>query len=279
MNDQLYIQMKNFLNELLFKLLEAWHKELDNWGSIGTILMDLSKAYDYLPHDLLIAKLGAYVLDRSSLRLLMDYLNSRKQQRKVGSSYTEFRIVPYLLFNIFINDLCFFIEKSDICNFADDNTLYSCGANLKTVLENLKHDASKLLYWFKINSMKANPEKFQFMILSKKSYQPQKLSVNTFTIDESDEVELLGLTIDKELNFSKHIDKLCRNAQYKLHALRRIRKYLSLEKAKMLGNAFIDSQFNYAPLIWMFCRKGLYLKMQKIHHKTLKVIYQSNKTY
>ena len=171
------------------------------------------------------------------------------------------------------------MKKSHICNFADDNTLYSCGANLKTVLEDLKHDARKLLYWFKINSMKANPEKCQFMILSKKSYQPQKLSVNTFTIDESDEVELLGLTIDKELNFSKHIDKLCRNAQYKLHALRRIRKYLSLEKAKMLGNAFIDSQFNYASLIWMLCRKRLYLKMQKIHHKTLKVIYQSNKTY
>ena len=162
---------------------------------------------------------------------------------------------------------------------ADNNTLYSREANLKTVLENREHDASKLLYWFKINSMNAKPEKFQFMIFSKKSYQPQKLSVNTFTTDESDEVETLGLTVDKELNFSKHIDKLCRNAQYKLHALRRIRKYLSLEKAKMLGNAFIDSQFNYAPLIWMFCRKGLYLKMQKIHHKTLKVIYQSNKTY
>ena len=81
------------------------------------------------------------------------------------------------------------------------------------------------------------------------------------------------------LNFSKHIDKLCRNAQYKLHALRRIRKYLSLEKAKILGNAFIDSQFNYAPLIWMFCRKELFFKMQKIYHKTLKVIYQYNKTY
>ena len=126
--------------------------------------------------------------------------------------------------------------------------MYSCGANLKTVLGNLEHDASKLLYWFKINSMKANPEKFQFMILSIKFYQPQKLSVNTFTINESDEVELIGLTIDKVLNFSKHTDKLCRNAQYKLHPLRRIRKYLSLEKAKMLGNAFIDSQFNYALL-------------------------------
>ena len=94
-----------------------------------------------------------------------------------------------------------------------------------------------------------------------------------------DEVELLTLTIDKELNFSKHTDKLCHNAQYKLHALRRIRKNLSLEKAKMLGNAFTDSRFNYAPLICMFCRKGLYLKMQMIHHKTLKVIYQPNKTY
>ena len=81
--------------------------------------------------------------------------------------------------------------------------MYLCGAHLKTVLGNLEHDASKLLYWFKINSMKANPEKFQFMILSKKSYEPQKRSVNTFTINEFNEVELLGLTIDKELNFSK----------------------------------------------------------------------------
>ena len=251
--------------------------------------MDLSKAYDCLPRDLSIAKLGACGLDRSSLRLLMDYLNSRKQRTKVGSSYSNWSEVKHgipqgsilgpLLFNIFINDLFFVIEKSDICNFADDNTLYSSGANLKTVLENLEHDASNFLYWFKISSMKANPKKFQFMILSKKPYQPLKLSVNTCTIDETDEVELLGLTIDKELNFSKHIDKLCCNAQYKLHVLRRKRKYLSLEKAKMLGNAFIDSQFNYGPLIWMFCSKGLYLKMQKIRYKTLKVIYQSNKTY
>ena len=93
------------------------------------------------------------------------------------------------------------------------------------------------------------------------------------------EVELLGITIDKALNLKKHIKTLCRSAQYKLHALRRIRKYLTLDKAKLLGNAFIDSQFNYAPLIWMFCHKATYLKMQKIHHKSLKVIYQSDASY
>ena len=79
--------------------------------------------------------------------------------------------------------------------------------------------------------------------------------------------------IDKNLTFKKHIDNLVRKAQYKLHALRRIRKFLTIEKAKILGNAFIDSQFNYAPLIWMFCRKTLYSKIEKIHHRTFKVVY------
>ena len=102
------------------------------------------------------------------------------------------------------------------------------------------------------------------------------LKIGSITIKESDEVELLGITIDKALNFKKHTKNLCRTAQYKLHALRQIRKYLTLDKAKLLGNAFIDSQFNYAPLIWMFCHKSTYLKMQKIYHKSLIVIYQSD---
>ena len=117
------------------------------------------------------------------------------------------------------------------------------------------------------------------MILEKKNLLKYSLKIGSITIKESDEVELLGITIDKALNFKNHIENLCRTAQYKLHALRRIRKYLTLGKAKLLGNAFIDSQFNYTPLIWMFCRKATYLKMQKIHHKSLKVIYQSDASY
>ena len=176
--------MDNFLNELLCGFREShstqhvlFKLEQDISGFIRTILRDLSKAYYSLPYDLLITKLGAEGLERSSLILLMDYLNSRKQQTKVRSSYNNWSeikhrilqvsIVGHLLFNIFTNKLFFDKLKSDACNFADDHTLHSCRVNLKTVLENLKHDASKLLYWFKINSMKEIPEKFQFMILSK----------------------------------------------------------------------------------------------------------------
>ena len=106
-----------------------------------------------------------------------------------------------------------------------------------------------------------------------------KLIINSTEIEETKKVVLLGITIDNLLTFNEHIDNLCRTANYKLYALRRIRKYISLEKAKLLCNAFINSKFNYAPLVWMFCRKKQYLKFQKIHHKALKVVYNSNKNY
>ena len=68
---------------------------------------------------------------------------------------------------------------------------------------------------------------------------------------------------------SEHNDNLCRDYQFKLHALGRIKKIIMIVKAKILGNLFIESRFDYAPLIWMFCRK-LKLKIEKNDHKTLK---------
>ena len=71
----------------------------------------------------------------------------------------------------------------------------------------------------------------------------------------------------------------CRRANYKLHALRRTRKYLTLEKSKLLCNVFINNQFNYTSIIWVFCRKQDYLKVVKNHYKALKIIYNSNECF
>ena len=178
--NQLGKYMDTYLNKLLcvFRKAHSTQHALDNSGLLGTILMDLSKAYDCLPHDLIIAKFEAYGLSKSSLSLLLDYLTSRKQRVKIGSSYSIWneikRGVPQgsilgpLLFNVFINDIFMFIEKTEVCNFADDYTIYNCGEDLSNNLENIKHDLKILLKWFRINSLQANPEKFQFMILEKK---------------------------------------------------------------------------------------------------------------
>ena len=101
--DQLYECLENFLSELLrgfrkvhstqsafFRLIQKWQAELDARVYVSTILTDLSKAYDCLSHDLLIAKLEAYGLDIGSLNFLLDFISSRKHRTKVGSSYSKF---------------------------------------------------------------------------------------------------------------------------------------------------------------------------------------------
>ena len=75
------------------------------------------------------------------------------------------------------------------------------------------------------------------------------------------------MTIDNQLKFKKHIEDIYKKASDKLHALKRIRGYLTVEKTRILYNAFIDSQFNYAPLIPVFAGKALINKICKIHHR------------
>ena len=79
----------------------------------------------------------------------------------------------------------------------------------------------------------------------------------------------MGVIINKSLTFKKHIENLLCEDQYKLHALRCIRNFLTVEKVKIPGNDFIDSQFNYVPVIWMFCKKKFYSKIEKNHHRWL----------
>ena len=78
-----------------------------------------------------------------------------------------------------------FIKKTEVCNFADDSTIYDCGKEVCNILENLEHDLKILLKWFRINFLQANPGKFQFMILGKKKRNSVKLIINTTEIEES----------------------------------------------------------------------------------------------
>ena len=107
--------------------------------------MDLSKAYDCISHELLIAKLECYGLDEISLKLILNYLNHCNQRTTTGSSFSSWfdiyigvsqgSILGPLLFYIFIIDLFLNVIKSEVCNFADHNTLYSFDKKLDTIFQ------------------------------------------------------------------------------------------------------------------------------------------------
>jgi len=157
-------------NHVLLRLIENWKKSLDNKNFVGTVLMDLSKAFDCIPHDLLVAKLHAYGLSENAVTFIYSYLKRRKQSVKINNTESIFQIllsgVPQgsilgpILFNIFINDLFLFLKDVDLANFADDNTIYTANKNIEVLIKILERESKSAIDWFKMNEMIVNPDKF-----------------------------------------------------------------------------------------------------------------------
>ena len=172
---------------VILRLTEYWHQALDNGSTVGTVAMDLSRAFDKMPHALLIAKLSAYGMSKDACNLIISYLRNRRYRVKIMGICSDWatinRGVPQgsvlgpLLFNIFLNDLFHVKMSCEIANYADDNHLYyenQCQNTLKYVLEN---DVNSATTWFENNYMCANPDKFQSIILNRDGMQSLAISV------------------------------------------------------------------------------------------------------
>ena len=139
--------------------------------------MDFSKAYNYIPHDLLIAKLYTYGLNNSALNLLHSYLPNRKQRVKVNNCFSDWvnvvigipqgSVLGPLLSNIFINYLFLAMGDNDLYNFPDDNILYKCCNSFSQAKRDIEEQCSLIIRWFNENSMKMNPKKYYAFILGK----------------------------------------------------------------------------------------------------------------
>ena len=264
-------------------MVELWKKALDSKGTAGAVLTDLSKAFDCLNHNLLIAKMAAYGFDKDALLFIQDYLNERKQRTKVNGSFSiwaelkcgvpQGSILGPLLFNIFINDMFYFIKDTKVANYADDNTLYTTTNNIEDLLRILENETSIILGWFRINEMKSNDDKCHLIVSNKETLA---ITLGKEIIHSNDSVDLLGITIDKNLNFTDHISNLCNKGNQKLHALARISNYLREGKLKIIMKTFVQSQFNYCPLVWMFHNRTLNQKINKLHERALRIIYKND---
>ena len=192
----------------LIVLIEKCRQMLDKGGFSGILLTDLSKAFDCINHQPLIAKLYAYGFDISSVRYIQSYLTDRKQRVKINASFSEWSKIKYgvpqgsilepLLFNIFICDLFFDIIDMEVANYADDTTPYTYDYTIENAIQKLEINGNKIFQWFSDNYLKANPDKCHFLTNKKGDIS---INIKNENISSSQCQKLLGIKFDNTLFF------------------------------------------------------------------------------
>ena len=150
-------------------------------------------------------------------------------------------------------------------------TPYACSSDLGSVLFKLQKNTDTIFRWFYNNNLISNAEKSHLIVGTKKNLEIQ---VSNCSIRNEDSVKLLGIHLTNDLNFDYHVNQLCNKASKKLHALARIAKYMEINKRRMLMKAFVSSQFSYCPLVWIFHNRKMEHRINNIHKRALKLVYQ-----
>ena len=272
---------------VLLNFLQHCKNSIDNKGLAGAVFMDLSKAFDCVNHGLLIAKLSAYGLNKDALQLIRSYLSNRQQRVKINSSFSDWKeikigvpqgsVLGPLLFNVFVNDIFWFVHRTKICNYAGDTTIFASHPDLDTIIKQLEEDSSVIVKWFSDYFLKLNDDKCHLMIFGEKSTEAT-VSIGNSMINESDYEKLLGVTFDKKLSFKKHVEDLSKKANQKLHALARLSNYIDPIKSEIVMNSFIRSQFNYCPLVWMFHDRTTNSKLTRVHERALRLVCKDSES-
>ncbi len=254
---------------------------LRNRKHVGVVMMDLTKAFDAIPHGLLLAKLHSYGLSKYACEMIRRYLTNRKQRVKINDvrsslQYTV-RGVPQgsqtgpLIFNIFLNDMFYFIEAlCQTINYADDNSLAKIDFDINVITAELEVASEVAIQSFKENFMQANASKFQALCVSKAVNPPiLELFIDGIIVRSEPRVKLFGIHIDQRLTFTYHIIEMCKKANSQARALAHLSLMLDTESKFMIFNAFVVLNFytaHYCGICVVYLTAKRLKKSQKEHY-------------
>ena len=260
----------------LLKLTEDWRAMLDKGELVAVVSMDLSKAFDVIQHNLLLAKLKAYGVGERSFALFKDYLSGRQQRVKIGDTFSDWKgvkrgvpqgsVLGPVFFNIFINDLFYSVTHGKLHAYADDHQLYSSDVD-PVALENcICREVRVANEWYRSNRMIVNETKHQAIVFGKTDH--------SFSFPLKDSLDIFGINIDNRLRFDNYVSTICKKINGQFNVMLRFRKLISKDTLLRLYKAFIMPHFNYCSSVWHFCGARNTEKMDTLNKRILRFILQ-----
>ena len=230
------------------------------------LLIDYSKAFDMVDHEILATKLEHYGIRGKALDWMKSYLQDRSQFVSVDGTDSSAKPLRYgvpqgsilgpLLFIIYINDLPGISNIARFIMYADDANIIITADSISEINNLLRELCIKLVHWVKCNGLALNLKKTNYMIFSRQKVElPEPFTISNVVIERKTEARFLGVIFDEKLNWTSHIkhlkSKMCRyiGVMYKL------KRYLPPKVRLQIFHSFIQSHVNYCSLVWGFSSK------------------------
>ena len=281
------------LHSTLTALLEAtnaWSVNIDNGLLNGVVFIDLTKAFDTIDHEIILRKMSYLGVDQAAIKWFSSYLSGRTQRCNVSGKLSSARtlscgvpqgsILGPLLFLIYINDLPNSLRGAVPRMFADDTNLTLSAKTLTELKLALTPELNNLSCWLKANKLSLNVAKTELMIIGSRQRLSAQCDDVEIRIDDQiikrvDHTKSLGLTIDAQLSWGKHVEEICKKVSSAIGALKRVRPFISKETAIQIYNALIMPHFDYCSPVWDCLSGYLSDKLQKLQNRAARVITKS----
>ena len=271
--------------DILTILTQNWSNSLDKGNEVRLIALDIKGAFDKVWHNGLCSKLMGKGVSGKLLTWIRSYLSDRSirvvlsgqssSTCTINASVPQGSILGPLLFSVFIDDLVYECEN-DLYLYADDSTLF---CEIKTTDDpvaktaSLNRDLERMKNWADCWNVTFEPSKCKAMTISRKR-TPTRLDLlfgNT-KLTEKEELEILGVTIDSKLTWTKHISNISSRAGQRLGALRRVANKLDTRSRATVYKAQVRSVMEYASLSWMSASPTTLGLLDSIQRKALRII-------
>ena len=258
----------------LTQMTDDWLREIDKKKMVGAVLLDFTAAFDIIDHKFLL-KLECYGFFLSALSWIQTYLANRKQIvfflcRKVRCGVPQGSCLGPLRYTIFTNDMPLVLNESYISMYADDSTIYTSASTANELNTVLNSELQSVVEWIKNNKLVLNISKTNSHALSKNPVL--KLLISDKVIDQVQETELLGVTLDSKLSWSQHINKLVVKMGRGISVVKRCAHLLPLSTVKQVTQALILSNLDYCPVVWSNVTKNKLKKLQIVQNKAARIV-------